>query len=405
MIRATSPGVLPLCLCLFLAWAALAVTGQAQATPSFTLTIRPDQLAVNPGKAGAFLVSVSPVGGFAGTVTLDALDLPAGLTASFSPESVTPPATTLLNVAAAADAPVGSASFNIRGTSGDLTVTTATGPVTVDFGLIPISYGTVKGTVTDAETGQPLAGVSVARASSGYTTTTDSQGRFSMTMPVGNDGYDAPLKIVIQAFAQGYLWTGAEVYVVRDQETVVNLAMTPARTGVVVGTVTDAQDAPLPNARVWYDTGYLDYVLTDANGAYVSSAIPLGPANQPVARTFKADKDGYWSASKSIQVSAGTNGPVTFVILPMCKVVVRGSLVYQDTGTPYTDPVHVYTTDTLGSFRSSESDASGRFEFAELPLGMNNAPVAYILRAAIRGDVVVSGGASLTRATTGFPRW
>ena len=48
----------------------------------------------------------------------------------------------------------------VTGTSGAIQHV-ASGSVTVDFGLIPICYARVKGTVTDRETGLPIEGAQI----------------------------------------------------------------------------------------------------------------------------------------------------------------------------------------------------------------------------------------------------
>ena len=65
--------------------------------------------------------TITPSGGFAGTVSFTASGLPAGVTAAFSPSSAT--ARTTLTLTASSTATVGSATVTVTGASGTLTHT------------------------------------------------------------------------------------------------------------------------------------------------------------------------------------------------------------------------------------------------------------------------------------------
>jgi AraC-like DNA-binding protein len=62
-------------------------------SPTFNIAITPGTVTIASGQSGAILVSVTPQNGFTSAVTLTYSGLPAGLTCSFSPPTVTPSGT------------------------------------------------------------------------------------------------------------------------------------------------------------------------------------------------------------------------------------------------------------------------------------------------------------------------
>ena len=105
---------------------------------SFNLAASPATLSVAQGASGSSTITVTPVNGFSGTVSLTASGLPTGVTASFSPASTTTSST--VTFAASSTATAGTANVTITGTSGSLTATatialTVTTPITGNGGV------------------------------------------------------------------------------------------------------------------------------------------------------------------------------------------------------------------------------------------------------------------------------
>ena len=105
----------------------LTVTTAAQA--NYTLSVSPSSVTENQGAAATTTVSVAPVNGFTGSVSLAASGLPSGVTAAFSPASTT--TTSTLTLTASSTATTGTSTVTITGTSGSLTHT-ATVSLTVN---------------------------------------------------------------------------------------------------------------------------------------------------------------------------------------------------------------------------------------------------------------------------------
>src|SRR5437899_775809 len=93
----------------------------APANPDFALSATPALQTVTQGGGTTYTVNISPSGGFTGAVSLSADGLPAGASASFSPNPASGSAT--MTVDAGATTSTGSFSVTITGTSGNLSHT------------------------------------------------------------------------------------------------------------------------------------------------------------------------------------------------------------------------------------------------------------------------------------------
>ena len=109
--------------------------------PGFTLSA--GTAYIGQGNSGTFGVSVNPQYGFNGSVNLAITGLPAGVTASFSPNPTT--GSTTLTLTASSTAALGTTTLTITGTSGSLSATTtfAFGVFTPDFTLSDYSTLTI----------------------------------------------------------------------------------------------------------------------------------------------------------------------------------------------------------------------------------------------------------------------
>jgi len=90
---------------------------------SFSLEASPSTVYLKQDEKATSTITVHPLGGFNGSVTLLASRLPAGVTASFDPESTT--SASKLVFVAAKEATTGLSSIIITGTSGNLTQSVA----------------------------------------------------------------------------------------------------------------------------------------------------------------------------------------------------------------------------------------------------------------------------------------
>src|SRR5712691_7505648 len=93
----------------------------APANPDFALSATPAFQTVTQGGSTTYTVNISPSGGFTGAISLSAAGLPAGASASFSPNPATGSAT--MTVSTTATTSTGSFPVTITGTSGNLSHT------------------------------------------------------------------------------------------------------------------------------------------------------------------------------------------------------------------------------------------------------------------------------------------
>src|ERR1700682_3395626 len=101
--------------------------------PDFGLSASPASLTITQSNSGNSTITVSPINGFTGSVSLSASGLPSGVTASFNPATTT--STSTLTLTASGTATTGTATVTVTGTSGSLTHTTT---ITLTVNTVPV---------------------------------------------------------------------------------------------------------------------------------------------------------------------------------------------------------------------------------------------------------------------------
>ena len=182
-------------------------------TPDFSLSASPSSQTVSPGASTTYTVTVTPSGGFSGTVTFSASGLPAGAGASFIPTSVTTSGSSTMTVTTSSATPTGTFPLTITGTSGSLihttTVTLVVASATADFSIsatpasqtIPRRSSTTY-TVTVAPSGGfngtvtfSVSGLPGGASASFNPTSVNTSGSSTMTVTVGATRGTFPLTI------------------------------------------------------------------------------------------------------------------------------------------------------------------------------------------------------------------
>jgi len=124
----------------------------ASSTPAFSLSA--SAASVTDGSTGTSAVTESVTGGFDTAVTLSASGLPSGVTAAFSPTSITGAGTSTLTFTAASTAAAGNYTITVTGTPASGTAETATLTLTVSAVATPsFSLSATAASVKDGGTG------------------------------------------------------------------------------------------------------------------------------------------------------------------------------------------------------------------------------------------------------------
>jgi regulation of enolase protein 1 (concanavalin A-like superfamily) len=127
--------------------------------PDFVASATPASATIASGKSALFTIHVTPENGFAGVVALQTGNLPAGVASSFSPASITVPATSMMTLSTTSSVVPGTYTIPIVATSGSLSHT-------FDVSLVVQSAGLQ---LTDLDIGSPLTPGSLVANNGTYT--------------------------------------------------------------------------------------------------------------------------------------------------------------------------------------------------------------------------------------------
>jgi subtilase family serine protease len=150
----------------------------ANPVPDFSLSISPASQSVVQGNGTIYTITLSPSGGFSGSVSLSISGLPSGANGSFNPTSISGSGSSALTVTTASSTPTGTYTLTISGTNGTLTHnTTATLVVTAPVPSLLVKVGTNnssynKGSTVTITVTVTSSGTPVNRSSVGLTITT-----------------------------------------------------------------------------------------------------------------------------------------------------------------------------------------------------------------------------------------
>jgi hypothetical protein len=173
-------------------------------TPSYTLAANPSSLTIKSGSTGTTVITLTPTGGFTGTVNFSCGSLPTDVTCGFAPGSLTVPSgsalTTTLTV----------------GTSGTTTASLREGPngtllpeIFVAMILLPLGFTRrmlrarkggnpwLMGLLLLATTGLAAAGVAAISGCGGSSKKTTAAGTYTVPVEVTSGGTTVPLSLSI----------------------------------------------------------------------------------------------------------------------------------------------------------------------------------------------------------------
>ncbi len=361
------------------------VTEPPPEPPDFNLTLSPDTQVMAPGTTATFLVSLTSLNGFSSPVGLSVESLPSGFTALFTPPTVTPSGTSILQIFAATNAQTGQFTLDVTASGGGITHTTSSA-LTVNFGLVPVCFGAFEGTVTDIETGLPLQGVNTAFGTGEILT--DASGHYVIPkVNLNPDGSARAYNIQARGLA-GYWTANKGGTAICGVVTTVNIQMLRIKyasmSGFVFEGVPDPNDhtanravtpTDIPIEGVNVGLSSSENWQTDATGFYESPPITPGTNNTPLTgRVPHAIKNDYWGNNSSVTIIAGQHLDKDFALVPKCYVAITVNATFGDTGLPASGVQLRLAVAGGGIFRST--DASGQFTFEHLELGFNNSSVS-----------------------------
>jgi uncharacterized membrane protein len=247
--------------------------------PSFSLVSPAPAISIAQGGSGTSTITVRPLYGFTGDVSLAATQLPKGVTASFTPNPTT--GTSVLTLTASSTSENGSFSVLITGTSGNVTATTY---VPLSISLNPAA------TFTLSATPVTITGVSGA----------SSQSTVAVTFP---SGYAGDVTLTASGAPVDFGWQFSPIVVYGSGTSALTLSIQgPVTTGTYNITVTGTSGTLTVNTS---------FVLTILAPTYtLSSSVSYGTIIQGASlqSTITVTPSAGYSGSVNLTASGLSSG-------------------------------------------------------------------------------------------------
>ncbi len=253
------------------------VFNNCSGSPNYSLSANPNTLTVTQGSSGTSTITVNPVNGFSGSVTLAASGLPNGVTAGFGTNPTT--STSVLTLTASATATTGTATVTITGTSGSLTQQT-----TISLTVQSSNSGAA---VTLSPTSLAFANTIVGATTSAKSVTLTNSGsatlNISSILASGDFALAASTKPCGSTLAAG-------------KSCILKVTFTPTQVGARTGAVTIADNA----------SGSPQTVPLSGNGEPQATL-------SPTSRVYASQKVGTTSAAKAFTLANKQNVALTSI--------------------------------------------------------------------------------------------
>jgi len=201
-------------------------------------------------------------------------------------------------------------------------------------------YGTLEGTVTDADGGAPLAGVVVRSAAGAPTTVTAGDGSYGMYFPAGEH------EVVFSLY--GYATQTLPATVVAGEATTLDAALAALPSATVSGVVRDPEGLPVEGAQVAVADAPVAPAVSGPGGVY-SLTLPIGEewtlvaqaSADPLTLPQEADDYGYraFDPGDAVWSEATFTMPAEGLALDLQgrnRVVYEWSLIDPEAGGPGT---------------------------------------------------------------------
>ncbi len=216
----------------------------------------------------------------------------------------------------------------------------------IPIALEPITTGTVRGTVTDADTGQAIAGATISVGRLGVTS--NNSGDYVISnVPAG----DIELGASATLFEPG----SADAVLAAAGEFQVDFALTPITYGTIVGTVVDATSKrALPGVKIRAGD---KQTKSDESGSFELKRVTAGSVSVSAAKAIYVDD------SRALELAAGESLNVDMQLMPITWGAISGWVVDEETGSPISGA----TIAVAG--RTVVSDQRGQFTFGRVDAG------------------------------------
>lgn len=225
-------------------------------------------------------------------------------------------------------------------------VLTAAGEVRLEIKLVPITYGTITGTVVDSVSGAPLANADIRFA--GLALRSDGRGTFrAERVPAG--------RLSVSAELFRYKSAQEIIELERGAAQDVRLALEPITTGTVRGTVRNASDGQ-PVAGATVTIGNLS-ARSNAEGRFEIEQVPAGDMTARASLTlFEAGE-----AQLTVEAAAVVDTEVR--LTPITYGTVSGKVVNAESGAP------LENASVSAGRQSAQTNAAGEFELQRVAAG------------------------------------
>jgi uncharacterized membrane protein len=266
--------------------------------PDFSISVSPTSLTIPQGKSKTATVTITSINGFSQEVALSVSGAPAGVTTSFDPPSVTPPAdgsiTSTLTVTVDKTVQPGTYTLTITGTSGTISHDTSLTlqVVSPDFSIsvsptsLTIQQGqskTATVTVTSINSFSQPVSLTVTGVPAGVTATFDKP----TVTPPPDGTVTSTLRITVGTTVEPKTYTltitGTSDTLTHSTPLTLQVTLPPPPTAILEGRVTGIF-GPVANATVRLNTAYT--AKTDASGSYQITDITLGTYTLTVEPPF-----------------------------------------------------------------------------------------------------------------------
>ncbi|NOX16797.1 MAG: PEGA domain-containing protein, partial [Chlorobi bacterium] len=211
-------------------------------------------------------------------------------------------------------------------------------------------FGDLQGVVRNSQNGLPIPKVNIFTVPASQSVTTDDIGQYKIkNIAIG--------EYVVTAEKAGYDTVNISVVIQAGQITEADFFLTevdtstPPTTGMIEGTVRDAQTGALVSGVVLSTDPTTDVVTTSADGSFSFEKITPGEY------TISATKTGYQNANASVTVTAG-NTTRADIVLTQSFGSITG--VVKDAATEL--PIQGANIQTDPATSSVTTDSDGRYE-------------------------------------------